>query len=36
MAAVTIENVVKTFGNTKIIRGVSVEVPDGAFVVLVG
>jgi multiple sugar transport system ATP-binding protein len=36
MAAVTIENVQKTYGKTKIIRGVSVDVPDGAFVVLVG
>jgi len=36
LAAVTIENVRKTFGKTETIKGVSVEVPDGAFVVLVG
>jgi multiple sugar transport system ATP-binding protein len=36
LAAVDIQNVVKTFGKSEIIRKVSVDVPDGAFVVLVG
>jgi multiple sugar transport system ATP-binding protein len=36
MADVTIHDVRKSYGRTEIIRGVSVDVPDGAFVVLVG
>src|SRR5690606_20210111 len=36
LAAVEVQNVVKSFGKVPIIRDVSVEVPDGAFVVLVG
>ena len=36
MASVEIENVRKAYGAFETIKGVSVEVPDGAFVVLVG
>jgi multiple sugar transport system ATP-binding protein len=36
LAAVEIQNVVKSYGKTEIIREVSVDVPDGAFAVLVG
>ncbi|MDR7375450.1 multiple sugar transport system ATP-binding protein [Rhodoferax ferrireducens] len=36
MATVEIQGLVKSFGNTKIIRGVSVDIRDGEFVVLVG
>jgi multiple sugar transport system ATP-binding protein len=36
MAQVQIRNVEKTFGTTKIIRGVSIEIADGEFAVLVG
>ncbi|MBU1333918.1 MAG: sn-glycerol-3-phosphate ABC transporter ATP-binding protein UgpC [Alphaproteobacteria bacterium] len=36
MASLEIQNVHKAFGPTKIIRDVSLSVPDGAFVVLVG
>ncbi len=36
MASVEIQNVRKAYGDFEIIKGVSVEVPDGAFVVLVG
>jgi multiple sugar transport system ATP-binding protein len=36
MASVEIQNVRKAYGNFETIKGVSVEVPDGAFVVLVG
>lgn len=36
MASIDIKNVRKSFGSLEIIKGVSVEVPDGAFVVLVG
>ena len=36
MASLEIQNVYKAFGSTKIIRDVSLSVPDGAFVVLVG
>lgn len=36
MASIEIQNVRKSFGALEIIKGVSVEVPDGAFVVLVG
>ncbi|NLS00994.1 sn-glycerol-3-phosphate ABC transporter ATP-binding protein UgpC [Rhizobium sp. P38BS-XIX] len=36
MASVEIQNVRKAYGTFETIKGVSVEVPDGAFVVLVG
>jgi multiple sugar transport system ATP-binding protein len=36
MASVEIQNVRKAYGDFETIKGVSVEVPDGAFVVLVG
>ena len=36
MSSVSIRNVHKSFGQTRIIRGVNVEVADGEFVVLVG
>jgi ABC-type Fe3+/spermidine/putrescine transport system ATPase subunit len=36
MAAVQIQAVRKTFGKTKILHGVDIDVPDGAFTVLVG
>ncbi len=36
MASVEIQNVRKAYGLVETIKGVSVEVPDGAFVVLVG
>ncbi|WDR07238.1 sn-glycerol-3-phosphate ABC transporter ATP-binding protein UgpC [Devosia rhodophyticola] len=36
MASLEIQNVHKSFGSTKIIRDISLSVPDGAFVVLVG
>jgi len=36
LAAVEVQNAVKDFGKTQIIRDVTVDVPDGEFVVLVG
>jgi len=36
MASVSIENVVKTYGAHAVLHGVSVDIPDGSFVVLVG
>jgi multiple sugar transport system ATP-binding protein len=36
MASLDIRNVRKTFGQTEVIRDISLGVPDGAFVVLVG
>ena len=36
MASVSIRNVRKTFGSTEVLHGVSVEIEDGAFVILVG
>ncbi|MEO7760737.1 MAG: sn-glycerol-3-phosphate ABC transporter ATP-binding protein UgpC [Casimicrobiaceae bacterium] len=36
MASVTIKNVEKYFGTTHVIRGVSIEIADGEFCVLVG
>ena len=36
MATVEIQNAAKSFGTTKIIRGVSIDIRDGEFVVLVG
>jgi multiple sugar transport system ATP-binding protein len=36
MATVEIQDVAKSFGNTRVIRGVSIDIRDGEFVVLVG
>src|ERR1700741_4389352 len=36
MANVSIRNVRKSFGSTEVLHGVSVEIEDGEFVVLVG
>jgi multiple sugar transport system ATP-binding protein len=36
MASLSIENVKKSFGATPILHGVSIHIPDGAFVILVG
>jgi multiple sugar transport system ATP-binding protein len=36
MASVTVSKLVKQFGQTQVLRGVSVEIPEGAFAVLVG
>jgi multiple sugar transport system ATP-binding protein len=36
MAAVTIDNVYKSFGSVQVIHGVSVDIQDGEFVILVG
>ena len=36
MASVTIHSVRKTFGETPILHGVDIEIPDGSFTVLVG
>ena len=36
MAGVSIRNVEKAFGDTRVIHGINVEIADGAFVVLVG
>lgn len=36
MASVEIRNVVKSFGSTSVLHGVSVDIEDGEFVVLVG
>src|SRR5215470_3194655 len=36
MASVAFQNVEKTFGSTKVIHGVSVDIRDGEFMVLVG
>ena len=36
MASMTIDNVGKAYGGLTVIQGVSVEIPDGEFVVLVG
>src|SRR6478735_6652792 len=36
MASVTISNVRKAYGATQVIHGVSVDIPDGEFVILVG
>ena len=36
MATVEIQDVAKSFGSTQIIRGVSIDIRDGEFVVLVG
>ncbi len=36
MASLSIENVKKSFGKTPILHGVSIYIPDGAFVILVG
>jgi multiple sugar transport system ATP-binding protein len=36
MASVSIRNVQKRFGETAVLHGVSIEIPDGSFTVLVG
>ena len=36
MATVSIRNVRKSFGSTEVLHGVSVEIEDGEFVILVG
>ncbi|HTB45773.1 MAG TPA: ATP-binding cassette domain-containing protein, partial [Acetobacteraceae bacterium] len=36
MATVSIRNVRKRFGTTEVLHGVSVEIEDGEFVILVG
>jgi multiple sugar transport system ATP-binding protein len=36
MASVDIRDVRKSFGSTEVIHGVSVDIPDGSFVILVG
>src|ERR671933_2861489 len=36
MAAVEIRNVRKAFGSTQVIHGVSIDIADGEFVILVG
>src|SRR5207237_749361 len=36
MASVTIHSVRKSFGETPILHGVDIEIPDGSFTVLVG
>ena len=36
MATLTLDNVKKTFGKTEVIHGVSVDVADGEFIVIVG
>ena len=36
MASVTIENAVKSYGGHQVLHGVTVDIPDGSFVVLVG
>ena len=36
MASVAIEEVKKQFGETAVLHGVSIDIPDGSFTVLVG
>jgi multiple sugar transport system ATP-binding protein len=36
MASVSIRNVIKRFGEVAVLHGVSIEIPDGSFTVLVG
>ncbi len=36
MAGLTINNVQKSFGQTHILKGINLEIPDGEFVILVG
>ena len=36
MAGLSIENVTKRFGETEVLKGVSLDIADGEFVVLVG
>src|SRR3954462_15826051 len=36
MASVTVSRLLKQFGQTQVLKGVSVAIPDGAFAVLVG
>jgi sn-glycerol 3-phosphate transport system ATP-binding protein/multiple sugar transport system ATP-binding protein len=36
MASVTVSSLTKRFGNTEVLKGVTIEVPEGSFAVLVG
>ena len=36
MSQVTIKNIEKSYGNTKVLHGINLEIEDGEFVVLVG
>ena len=36
MAAISIRDVRKTYGNTEVIHGVSIDIADGEFIVIVG
>lgn len=36
MASITLKNVQKSFGKTKVIHGVSIDIADGEFIVIVG
>jgi ABC-type sugar transport system ATPase subunit len=36
MASVTVANLTKRFGNTEVLKGVTIKVPEGSFAVLVG
>src|SRR4028118_1141909 len=36
MASVTVSSLTKRFGNTEVLKGVSIKVPEGSFAVLVG
>ncbi|MFZ1907864.1 MAG: sugar ABC transporter ATP-binding protein, partial [Burkholderiales bacterium] len=36
MASVSIRDVYKSFGEVKVIQGISMEIADGEFVVMVG
>ena len=36
MVAVSCRGVIKSFGTTQVLKGVDIEIPDGAFAVLVG
>ena len=36
MATIALDNVHKSFGNTEVIHGVSVEIAEGEFIVIVG
>lgn len=36
MASLTIDNVVKSFGKTQVLKGINLEIQDGEFVILVG
>ncbi|HLM75827.1 MAG TPA: sn-glycerol-3-phosphate ABC transporter ATP-binding protein UgpC [Polyangiaceae bacterium] len=36
MASITVSSLTKRFGNTEVLKGVTIEVPEGSFAVLVG